>query len=238
VVAWLSNVWDKYVVECLRLDGRRRVGAKLALELIEAAKVSVGRHDGPAYRSEVQLTSADLVALRARAKAVASQIEAFVAAHAVGLLLRTIDGISAITVGRILAAVGDPARLRSAGALASYVGVVPGTSKSGLRRPNHSRLSPLGKAQLRHSLYMATLGAVQRNPWLGAYYTRRKAAGKPPKVALVATMRKLLAAVSSVAKNRRPFVSHAPHSAAGSAPESRRDGCIRDSADEATSHKA
>ena len=33
-----------------------------------------------------------------------------------------------------------------------------------------------------------------------------RAAGKLPKVALVAAMRKLLAAVYSVSKNRRPFV--------------------------------
>jgi len=177
------------------MDSRRRVGAKLAHELIEAARFSVGRRDGPAYRSEVQLTCTDLAALRERARAVGSEIEAFVAAHPVGALLKTIDGISAITVGRILAAVGDPGRLHSAGALASYVGVVPGTSKSGLRRPNHSRLSPLGNAQLRHALYMATFAAVQRNPWLGSYYKRLKAAGKPPKVALVATIRKLLCAV-------------------------------------------
>lgn len=39
---------------------------------------------------------------------------------------------------------------------------------------------------------MATFAAVQRNPWLGAYYQRLKATGKPPKVALIATVRKLL----------------------------------------------
>jgi transposase len=176
----------------MRMDSRRRVGAQLATTLIEAARLSVGRHDGPAYRSEVQLTCTDLAVLRGRARTVGTQIETFVATHPVGSLLKTIDGISAITVGRILAAVGDPGRLRSAGALASYVGVVPGTSKSGLRRPNHSRLSPLGNPHLRHALYMATFAAVQRNPWLGAYYQRLKAAGKPPKAALIATVRKLL----------------------------------------------
>jgi transposase len=191
---------------CLRMDGRRRVGVALAHTLIEAARLSVGRHDGPAFRSEVQLTCTDLALLRERARMVGAQIEAFVAPHPVGSLLKTIDGISAITVGRILAAVGDPGRLRSAGALASYVGVVPGTSKSGLRRPNHSRLSPLGNPHLRHALYMATFAAVQRNPWLGSYYKRLKAAGKPPKVALIATVRKLLCAVYSVAKHRKPFV--------------------------------
>ena len=208
---------------CLRLHSRRRVGAKLAHTLIEAARQSVGRHDGPAYRSEVQLTCTDLAILRERATAVGTEIETFVATHPVGSLLKTIDGISAITVGRILAAVGDPGRLRSAGALASYVGVVPGTSQSGFRRPNHSRLSPLGNPHLRHALYMATFAAVQRNPWLGAYYQRLKATGKPPKVALIATVRKLLCAVYAVARKRRPFVCPPTPAAAAAGPQSNRD---------------
>jgi transposase len=53
---------------------------------------------------------------------------------------------------------------------------------------------------------MPTLTAVQKNPWLRAHYQRLIARGKPPKLALVACMRKLLTAVYSVAKNRRPFV--------------------------------
>jgi len=53
---------------------------------------------------------------------------------------------------------------------------------------------------------MPTLAAVRCNPWLRAYYERLRAHGKPAKLALVAAMRKLLVAVSSVANNRKPFV--------------------------------
>lgn len=67
---------------------------------------------------------------------------------------------------------------------------------------------------------MATFAAVQRNPWLGGYYERLKATGKPPKVALVATIRKLLCAVYSIAKNRRPFVCPAPPTTPEVDPES------------------
>ncbi len=52
---------------------------------------------------------------------------------------------------------------------------------------------------------MPTLTAVRRNPWLCSYYQRLIAAGKLPKVALVAAMHKLLFAVYAVAKNRRTF---------------------------------
>ncbi len=62
------------------------------------------------------------------------------------------------------------------------------------------------------ALYMTTLGAVRRNPWLKQYYERLKGRGKRPKVALIAALRKLLTAVYSVAKHRRPFEPHMPSS--------------------------
>ena len=57
---------------------------------------------------------------------------------------------------------------------------------------------------------MPVLVAVRLNPWLKAFYGRLVAAGKPTKAALIASMHKLLLAVYSVAKNRRPFVPHLP----------------------------
>ena len=55
---------------------------------------------------------------------------------------------------------------------------------------------------------MPTMVAVRKNPWVRAHYDRLLAAGKRPKVAIVACMRKLLGAIYSVARNRRPFVPH------------------------------
>jgi hypothetical protein len=52
---------------------------------------------------------------------------------------------------------------------------------------------------------MPVLVAIRVNLWLGAYYRRLREAGKRPKVAMIACMHKLLAAIYSVAKNRRPF---------------------------------
>ena len=68
----------------------------------------------------------------------------------------------------------------------------------------------LGNARLRKALWMPVLTAVRFNPWLRAYYDCLVSKGKPRKVALVAAMRKLLAAVWSVATNRRPFVLRLP----------------------------
>jgi transposase len=186
--------------------GNNRIGEELATSLIEAAKVSVGAHHGDAFKLQVGHACEDIDTMRRRIRQIEGDIERQLDAHEVGKLLTTIDGIGPQTAARLVAELGDPADFRDAAALASYVGVVPATNHSGKHTPSRAAISPIGHAALRAKLWMPTLTAVRKNPWLRAYYQRLRAAGKVPKVALVAAMRKLLTAVYSVAKHRRPFV--------------------------------
>lgn len=187
-------------------DGQHVVGEDLARALIEAAKISVGAHHGPAYRIQVQYVCEDLDVLRRRIRDADQDIANALANHEVGKLLTTIQGIGPQTAATLVAELGDPADFRSAGALAAYVGVVPATSLSGKSRQRSFGLCRMGNSRVRAALWMPTLTAVRRNPWLRAYYEGLRARGKPAKVALVASMRKLLAAVHSVARNRKAFV--------------------------------
>jgi len=187
-------------------DGRHQVGEELARALVDAATQSVGAHHGEPYRLQVRYACEDIELLRRRLRALENDIEQRLAQHQVGQLLTTIDGIGPQTAACIMAEVGDPARFASLSALASYVGVIPRLHESGKRKKTRTAPAvPLGNARLRRALWMPTLSAVRVNPWLRAYYQRLRAAGKPAKVALVAVMRKLMAAVYSVAKHRRPF---------------------------------
>ena len=210
--AFLGLPWKKLAK--FRYDGVHIVGDELAKAIVETAKVSVGRHHGYAYRIQVQDTCEDLDLLRRRIKRLDHDIEGKLGEHEVGTLLTTIDGIGPTTAARLVAELGDPTGFRDASALAAYVGVVPALKQSGKRTTSRAGLTPMGNARLRAALWMPTLTAVQKNPWLKAYYERLRARGKLPKVALVACMRKLLTAVYSVAKHRRPFV---PEVAGGAA---------------------
>jgi transposase len=190
----------------LCFDGRRRIGAKLALTLIRAAQTSVGQHHDDPYQSQVRYACQDIVTLRQRARYLERDMERRLAAHEVGKLLTTIQGVGPLTAACIIGETGDPARFRTAAALASYVGVVPRLHQSGKRRFSGRVAIPLGNARLRRALWMPVLVAVRLNPWLRlllAPAPSRKAA----KVAMIACMHKLLAAVYSVAKNRQPFVA-------------------------------
>jgi len=191
-------------------DGRHHVGLELAQALVEAADASVGRHHHPAFCSHVRILCEDLDLLRRRISELTKDVAAQVQHHPVASLLTTIDGIGDLTAGQLVATLGDPSRFRSPAALASYVGTVPATSHSGLHTPSRAPISPIGNARLRRALWMPTLTAVEKNPWLRAYYLRLRGRGKLPKVALVAAMRKLLVAVYTVAKRRSGFVRQHP----------------------------
>lgn len=74
--------------------------------------------------------------------------------------------------------------------IAALVGVAPYTCDSGQMRGQ--RHIQGGRYRIRRHLYMCALVAARFNPVLSTYYKRLRLAGKKPKVALVAVMRKLI----------------------------------------------
>jgi transposase len=204
-------------------DGRHKVGDALARALVAAAQASVGAHHGEAYARQVRYGGRspceDLTTLRARLRDLEGELRTLVERHAVGrhphgAPVTTIPGVGPITAACVLAEVGDFARFPDAATLASYrarsAGLVPALKHSGKRAPLRAGLHPVGNARLRRGLYMATLRAVRCNPWLQAFYLGLVRRGKPKMLALTAAMRKLLAAMHSVARRKQPFVLPPP----------------------------
>jgi len=74
--------------------------------------------------------------------------------------------------------------------VSALAGVAPFNDDSGTKQ-GHKSIS-CGRSAVRAALYMATLTAIKRNPVIKEFYQRLIKKGKPPKVALVACMRKLL----------------------------------------------
>lgn len=187
-----------------------RVGEDLARALTLAAKSSVGQHHSGVYQLQVHYACEDLDLLRGRLRGLDADINRTLRQHEVGSLLTTIPGIGTQTAARLVGELGDPAGFIDAAHLASYIGIVSGTNSSGKHQVKRARISPIGNARLRSALWMPTVTAVRHNPWLHSFYQGLLARGKPFKVALVAAMHKLVAAIYSVAKHRRPFVSNIP----------------------------
>jgi transposase len=117
-------------------------------------------------------------------------------------LLRSVPGIGRVTAAVLLADLPELGHL-SRRQLAALVGVAPLNRDSGRRRGPRTTWG--GRAAIRGPLYMATLVATRCNPVLRAFYRRLRTAGKPPRVALVAAMRKLLTILNAMVKAQRPW---------------------------------
>ena len=87
--------------------------------------------------------------------------------------------------------------------LAALVGVAPFNRDSGRLRGHRTIWG--GRASVRRVLYMAALVATRWNPVIRVFYQRLRAAGKAPKVALVAAMRKLLTILNAMVYAGTPW---------------------------------
>lgn len=74
--------------------------------------------------------------------------------------------------------------------IAKLAGLAPLCDDSGKRR-GERHIGP-GRRPVRRALYLAALVAAQHNPYLAPFYRRLRAAGKAPKLVLIAVARKLL----------------------------------------------
>ncbi len=117
-------------------------------------------------------------------------------------LLKTIKGIGDKTALTSIAAVPELG-LISNKAAAALVGVAPFVRRSG------TMIAPArikgGRALVRSAFYMAAVTASRHNRVLAPFYVRLIAAGKPPKVALVAVMRRLVVYANAVLRSGQPW---------------------------------
>jgi len=112
--------------------------------------------------------------------------------------LTRVSGVGARTAALLLAQLPELGELNRR-EIAALVGVAPFNRDSGRIRGKRAIYG--GRKRVRHGLYMAALVAAHHTPILRSFYLRLRAAGKPAKLALTATMRKLLIVLNSSLKN-------------------------------------
>jgi transposase len=117
-------------------------------------------------------------------------------------LLTSVPGIGDTTARTLIADLPELGTLDRK-QIAALVGVAPFNRDSGKHRGKRTIWG--GRADVRAALYMAALAAVRFNPTIAAFANRLHIAGKPPKVVLVACMRKLLTILNAMLRDRRPW---------------------------------
>ncbi len=110
-------------------------------------------------------------------------------------LLRSVTGVGPQTSRILLAALPELGKTGRA-QIAALAGLAPYDHDSGSSKGK--RFIKGGRSCVRKNLYLAALCAASHNPVLRSFYQRLRANGKPVKVALVATARKLLSHLNSL----------------------------------------
>lgn len=117
-------------------------------------------------------------------------------------IMRSMPGVGRIFAFTALADLDELGRV-SREVIAALVGVAPYNRDSG--RSEGKRFCSGGRAEVRKILYMAAMSATRHNPVIRAFYQRLLGNGKPPMVALVACMRKMLVILNAMIRDGKEW---------------------------------
>ena len=117
-------------------------------------------------------------------------------------LLRSVPGIGPATARTLIAELPELGQLDRR-KIASLVGLAPMNRDSGTLRGRRTIMG--GRSTVRSALFMSIMVAIRHKLPLQATYQRLRQAGKPPKVAIVACMRKLLTIANAIIRDAKPW---------------------------------
>lgn len=115
-------------------------------------------------------------------------------------IMRSVPGVGAVTVATLIAFLPELGTMNAKQA-ASLVGVAPFDCESGTFKGKRRIIG--GRKAPRDALYMAALVASRANKTFAKTYQTMRSAGKPPKLALVAIMRKIIIALNAMIRNKQ-----------------------------------
>ena len=189
------------IAEASRRGGR---SAGYAAKIKAAARSSIGVRLGQEAASfqvkslirQIEFAESECAKVEARVRALLDEVEP---------LVLTIPGVSYVTGAQIVSEIGDVSRFRNAPALVSYAGLNSSVSQSGQFDSGGGPITKHGSPYLRRALWLAANRARQCDPGLRAFYEKKRAEGKPHRVAVTAVARKLCHIVFAVMRDQAPY---------------------------------
>ena len=122
-------------------------------------------------------------------------------------IVRSIPGVGPVAAAALVIGLAELGTCTAKQA-AMLAGLAPVACDSGDQKG--ARRIQGGRGDVRRALYMAAVSAARHNPQLKTFYDRLIAAGKRPKVALTAVMRKLVALANTLLAQNRTWMPQAP----------------------------
>lgn len=139
--------------------------------------------------------------LRSQIDALAEEVEAY-------QIIQSIPGIGGKIAATILSEIGEIHRFNHAKKLVAFAGIDPSVYSSGKFTATTNRITKRGSKKLRHALYLAVLCGLKKtgNKKLREFYDKKREAGKPYRVALIACVNKLLHWIYALLVKQERFV--------------------------------
>jgi len=129
---------------------------------------------------------------------IAALVDADLGLRAKNAILRSMKGVGPVLAHTLLALLPELGQLTRK-QIAALVGVAPFEDQSGKRQG--VRFIQGGRAAVRGPLFMAAMVAGAHNPVLKACRERLRNAGKKPKVAIVAVMRRMITILNALVRD-------------------------------------
>ena len=196
----VADAQSRRLGECIAR--RRQLGAMLTAEKNRLSRTEdLGL--GKTVKIHIKWLKRALAGLDARLKELVHENPLWRVKEA---LLQWVPGIGDVVSRTLIAELPELGKL-SRRQIASLVGVAPLNRDSGTMRGRRSGWG--GRPTVRRALYMAAIVASRKNSLMRCFYTRLREAGKKPRVALVACMRKLLTILNAMVRSGQPWRTQA-----------------------------
>ena len=177
--------------EALRKKSRGKFSMVKFAQLKTLAKNTVGRSDDFLLK-QMEITIDIENQLDAKIDEITAQISECI--RGLNPPILTIPGIGELTAAVILSEYGDINRFENPAQMLSFAGLEPGYYQSG-QAEHGGHMVKHGSSHLRYALMNATLPLITFEPVFAEYYAKKRAEGKPHRVALTHVAKKLLRVV-------------------------------------------
>jgi len=189
--------------EILRKKSRGRFTMAKFVQLKTLAKNTVGRSD------DFLLQQLDMILdIHAQLDSKISEVEGQIQECIMGINppILTIPGIGYLSAAVILSEYGDFSKFENPSKMLSFAGLEPGYFQSG-QSEHTGHMVKHGSSHLRYALLNACLPLISNEPVFAEYYAKKRAEGKPYRVALTHVAKKLLRVIYTLQTKNIPYDS-------------------------------
>lgn len=187
--------------EALRKKSRGKFSMVKFAQLKALAKNTVGRSDDYLIK-QMEITIDIESQLDAKIGEVETQI--YECVRGLNPPILSVPGIGELTAAIILSEYGDMNRFDGPAQLLSFAGLEPGYYQSGLSE-HQGHMVKHGSSHLRYALMNACLPLVTYEPVFAEYYAKKRAEGKPHRVAMTHVAKKLLRIIYTLQTRNIPY---------------------------------